>query len=64
MPLGPSRRLAPRPPHVRHLAGGASGERAQAEPSLMNTAPELPPAALNAIGADTQRTRLAHGGQE
>ena len=64
MPLGPSRRFAPRPPPVRHLAGGASGEGAQAEPPLMNAAPQLPHAAFNAVGADVRRARLVRGGQE
>ena len=42
MPLGPSRRFAPRPSPGCHLAGGASGEGAQAEPPLMRTTPQLP----------------------
>uniref|UniRef100_I1QWN8 Uncharacterized protein n=1 Tax=Oryza glaberrima TaxID=4538 RepID=I1QWN8_ORYGL len=64
MPLGPSRRFAPRPSPSCHLAGGASGEGAQAEPPLMRTAPQLPLAAFNAVGADVRRARLACVGQE
>nr|BAD07528.1 hypothetical protein [Oryza sativa Japonica Group] len=52
MPLGPSRRLAPRPPSSCHVAGTASGEGTQAEPLSMRAAPQLPLAALNAVGAD------------